>query len=176
MPVTHMLDRSLTRLAVTLALVLAAVPCFAAEPAVELVGLDGQSHTITAAEWQKLPRVEVEAKSHEGAQVKYAGVKLSVLLAQAGFPEGQPLRGEWVRRSVVIEARDGYSAVYALAELDETLTDRVLLLADRGNGEPLGEHQGPFQIINPSEKRHSRWVRQVTRLRLMDSRVTEPKP
>jgi hypothetical protein len=39
--------------------------------------------------------------------------------------------------SVVVEGIDGYRAVCALAELDPELTDRVILLADTKDGQPL---------------------------------------
>ena len=67
---------------------------------------------------------------------------------------------------VVVEAADGYRAVFALAELDPAFTDRVILLADRRDGKPLSTREGPFQIIVPGEKKHARWVRQVIRLKV----------
>jgi hypothetical protein len=41
------------------------------------------------------------------------------------------------------------------------LTDRIILLADARDGQPLSPHEGPFRIIVPKEKRPARWVRQV---------------
>jgi hypothetical protein len=41
------------------------------------------------------------------------------------------------------------------------LTDRVVLLADTKDGQPLPTREGPFRIIVPDEKRPARWVRQV---------------
>ena len=67
---------------------------------------------------------------------------------------------------VVVEAADGYRAVFALAELDPEFTDRVILLADRRDDKPLPGQAGPFQIIVPGEKKHARWVRQVIRLKV----------
>jgi hypothetical protein len=164
-----------TSLAALIAPLLLSVSAWGTEPAVELIGLDGMSLTLSAAAFAELPHIDIEAKNHDGDMVKYSGVKLRTLLAKVGIPEaGQPLRAEWVRRYVVIEAADGYSAVYALAELDETLTDRELLLADRCNGTPLDAHDGPFQVINPREKRHSRWVRMVQRIQIVDSRAATP--
>ena len=61
----------------------------------------------------------------------------------------------------MIEATDGYRAVFALAELDSDLTDRVILLADTKDGQPLPASEGSFRIIVPGEKRPARWVRQV---------------
>jgi len=54
---------------------------------------------------------------------------------------------------VVVEAADGYRATFALAELDPTFTDRVILLADRRDGKPLSAQSGPLQIVVPGEKK-----------------------
>jgi hypothetical protein len=64
--------------------------------------------------------------------------------------------------TVIVDATDGYRAVFALAELDPEITDRVILLADTKDGQPLSPREGPFRIIVPGEKRAARWVRQVT--------------
>ena len=68
---------------------------------------------------------------------------------------------EAVAGYVVVDAADGYQAVFAMAELDPALTDRVILLADRKGGQPLGAFEGPLRVIVPGEKRPARWVRQV---------------
>ena len=62
---------------------------------------------------------------------------------------------------VLVKARDGYAAVFALPEFDLGFTDRVIVLADQRDGHPLGNVEGPLRIIVPGEKRHARWVRQV---------------
>ena len=67
---------------------------------------------------------------------------------------------------LVVEAADGYRAVFALSELDPAFTDRVVLLADRRDGQPLSMRDGPLQVVVPGEKKHARWVRQVIRLRV----------
>jgi hypothetical protein len=49
-----------------------------------------------------------------------------------------------------------YRVVFALAELDPGYTDRVILLADRADGQPLDSKTGPFRIVVPGEKRMAR--------------------
>jgi hypothetical protein len=49
-------------------------------------------------------------------------------------------------------------------ELAPSFTDRTILLADRRDGKPLSDREGPLQVIVPGEKKHARWVRQVVRL------------
>lgn len=48
-----------------------------------------------------------------------------------------------------------------ITDLDSALTDRVILLADTKDGQPLPPNEGSFRIIVPGEKRLARWVRQV---------------
>ncbi|MDG3006126.1 hypothetical protein [Paludisphaera mucosa] len=55
----------------------------------------------------------------------------------------------------MVEASDGYRALFALPELDPSFTDRVILLADRRAGKPLDDRQGPLRIVAPGEKRPS---------------------
>jgi hypothetical protein len=63
--------------------------------------------------------------------------------------------------TVLVEATDGYRAVFSLAEIDPELTDRVILVADSKDSQPLPPREGSFRIIVPDEKRPARWVRQV---------------
>jgi hypothetical protein len=53
--------------------------------------------------------------------------------------------------SVTVEVTDGYRAVFSLAELDPELTDRIVLLADTKDGQPLPPREGPLRIIVPGE-------------------------
>ena len=55
---------------------------------------------------------------------------------------------------LVVEAADGYRVVFALPELDPGYTDRTILLADRRDGKPLSDREGPLQVIVPGEKKH----------------------
>ena len=91
------------------------------------------------------------------------GSPLAEVLKAAGLRLDSRMTGvrEAVAMSVVVEGIDGYRAVFALAELNPELTDRVILLADTKDGQPLPPREGPFRIIVPGEKSPGRWVRQV---------------
>ena len=67
---------------------------------------------------------------------------------------------------LLVEAADGYRAVFALPEIDPACTDRTILLVDRRDGQPLPAQEGPLRIVVPGEKRHSRWVRLVVALKI----------
>ncbi len=119
---------------------------------------------LTAADLSKLPRRTVRAKDHDGKEASFEGVELGEVLKLAGVKSGEALRGKSLALFLVVEARDGYRAVFALPELDRAFTDRVILLADRRDGKALAAAEGPLRIVVPDEKRQGRWVRQVITL------------
>ncbi len=112
----------------------------------------------------KLPRRSVRAKDHGGKESEFEGAPLVEALKQAGVKFGEGLRGKNLELYLVVEAVDGYRAVYALPELDPAYTDKVVLLADKRDGKPMDAREGPLRIIAPDEKRQARWVRQVASL------------
>jgi DMSO/TMAO reductase YedYZ molybdopterin-dependent catalytic subunit len=122
--------------------------------------------TLTASEFARFPRHTVRAKDHEGKEAEFTGVPLVEVLKKAGVKFGPDLRGPALATYLVVEAADGYRAVFALPELDPAFTDRVILLADRRDGKAFSAREGPLRIIVPGEKRHARWVRQVIALKV----------
>jgi DMSO/TMAO reductase YedYZ molybdopterin-dependent catalytic subunit len=136
-----------------------------AEDALELRGDLPNPHRIDASELHKLPRTEVRTTDpHQpGKEIVYAGVPLAEVLKAGGMAldSGMPSIRDMVSMTVVIEAIDGYRVVFSLAELDPALTDRIILVADSKDGQPLPSREGPFRIIVPGEKLPARWVRQV---------------
>ncbi|WP_369943442.1 hypothetical protein [Xanthomonas medicagonis] len=107
-----------------------------------------------------LPRERVSAQAH-GQPLDCEGVALrAVLQAQHAMPT-EPLRGAQLQRRVEVAARDGYAAVFTLAELDPTLGARRVLLVDRCDDKPLAAEDGPLRLIVPQDQRPARWVRQV---------------
>jgi hypothetical protein len=47
-----------------------------------------------------------------------------------------------------------------------------VLLADRRDGNPLGEKEGPFRLVIPSDKRQVRWIRMIRTMRVMSLKTT----
>lgn len=137
-----------------------------AEARLQVTGGVPGALTLSAAELAKLPRQTVRAKDHTGQEAEFAGVAVVEVLKQAGVKFGTELRGPALAQYLIVEASDGYRAVFALPELDPACTDRVVLLADRRDGKPLSSSEGPFRIVVPGEKRHARWVRQVKALKV----------
>jgi hypothetical protein len=134
-----------------------------AQVALTVVGLDGGSTTYSLEQLRQMPQESVSmAEPHMQVTVKYEGVLLRELLTRANTPSGQKLRGDDMRDYVDVAGKDGYRAVFALAELDPVFQDNKVLVAISGDGKPLGDTQGPVRIIAPEDKRPARCVRMVT--------------
>lgn len=142
-------------------LLLFVAPIIAAEQHPSAPPVHEQTITVSAVTISGLPRVKVEAKEHDNPTATYEGVALGAILERAGLPRGEKLRGKALTAIVLITAADGYQVVFTLADADPAFTDRVIILADRKDGKPLPEKEGPFRIIAPSEKRPARWIRNV---------------
>ena len=119
---------------------------------------------LGAADIARLPRKTVRARDHSGKESTFEGVALIEFLKLAGVAVGEKLRGKAVSNYLVVDASDGYRAVFSIPELDPAFTDQVILVADRRDGKPLSDGEGPLRIVVPQEKRQGRWVRQVTSL------------
>lgn len=130
-----------------------------------LCGDQENPRRISASELHKLPRAEVWTTDplNSGKDVVYSGTPFMEVLKAGGLSLGSGVAGirEIVTMTVFIEAADGHRAVFSLAELCPDFFDRVTLLADTKNKQPLPPGEGPFRIIAPSEKLRRRWVCQV---------------
>jgi len=114
--------------------------------------------TMTAADFAKLPRHTAVLNDH-GKQISYQGALLHDVLAQGGVDFGKELHGKQLSSYVAALASDGYEVVYALAELDPTVVDSAIIVADKRNGQPLGTNEGPLRVVVPGEKRPVRSLR-----------------
>jgi len=127
----------------------------------------GKPVVLTKSDIESLPHVEVT--SHGGdTSVAFEGVALKSVLEKAGVEFGQSMRGKRLASCVLVEAADGYRAVIALPEIDPGFTDKQVVLAYLQDGKPLDAKTGPYRIVIPDEKRMARWVRQVTKLKIVD--------
>jgi hypothetical protein len=119
---------------------------------------------LTRADLDKFPRQALRAKDHNGKEYNYEGVAIVDILQKAGLKFGDALRGRALASYLLVEAADGYQAVYALPEFDPPTKDRLILLADHQDAAVLPAPAGPLEIIAPGDKTHARWVRQVKSL------------
>jgi len=133
---------------------------------VQVIDAQGHSTTITAAEIGNIAHATVSVRDHD-APAQYQGIPLAALLAMAGIQLGDKLKGPRMTEALLVEAADGYKAVFALAEVDPAFATREIILADKRDGKPLDAKEGPLRIVVPGDKRAARWVRQVTILRVV---------
>ena len=120
--------------------------------------------SLAAVELKSMPRLQVEAKDHDGKPVKDHGVLVGEILKRAGATLGADLRGDAMASYVVAVAADGYRVVFSLAELDPALTGGEIIVADTADGKALAPSQGPLRIVVPKDTRPARSVRMLTRL------------
>ena len=96
----------------------------AAAGALRIEGLVERPLTLSIGDLARMPRRSVEARDHDGKTARYEGVLLADVLKAAGAPLGEALRGAQLSKFVLVEAADGYRAVFALPELDPAFTGR----------------------------------------------------
>jgi len=110
-----------------------------------------------------LPRISVRVHIHGSNETAvYEGVSLGDLVRKFNAPADKAIRGANLSLAVIVKAADGYQVIFVLPELDPAFNNKIVLLADSRNGEPLSGKEGPFRLIVPDEARQARWVRQVT--------------
>ncbi|MEP6633809.1 MAG: hypothetical protein ABJA62_06325 [Luteimonas sp.] len=139
-----------------------AEPGMASEPGVsdDATSVSPIAVPIDTAALAVFPRESVVATAHEQT-LRCEGVPLTALLRAAQAMPVGALRGARLASYVLVTARDGYRAVYALADFDPSLGNRKVYLVDRCDGKPLDDHDGPLRLLAPDESRPARWVRQV---------------
>ena len=131
---------------------------------VKVVGDVQTPLTLTAADLVAMPRTTAIAKDKQGVPHTFSGVALAEIFSKAGVTTGRQLRGENLAKYLLVTCADGYQVVFSLAELDSSITDRVVILADQIEGKPLPAGTGPFRIVVPGEKKPARNCFQVTTL------------
>jgi len=146
--------------AVLIAVALCQVPATLA-----VQGIGGKSVTLSVSELSNLPHQTVKATDH-GTPASFEGVLLTDVLAKVDLPTGEKFHSTAASYYLLVEAKDGYRAVFAWAELDSTFMDKAVYVVTMRDGKPLSDKDGPFQLVVPGEKRSARWVRQVTALRI----------
>jgi DMSO/TMAO reductase YedYZ molybdopterin-dependent catalytic subunit len=132
------------------------------QPALVVRGAVEQPLSLALTNLLAMPRVKVTAQEKDGSQVTFEGVALYELLRQAKPRLTDKCCSNAVNTVVIVRAADSYQSLFSLPELDPKFTARQILVADRREGQPLNQSQGPLQIVVPDEKVHARWVRQVT--------------
>jgi DMSO/TMAO reductase YedYZ molybdopterin-dependent catalytic subunit len=128
--------------------------------------------TFSLATLEASGAVAVTVEDDSGRSSEYTGVPIASLLESVGVVLGKSVSGERLAEFVMVRAADGYRVLFSLAETDPIFRQRTLLVCYRKNGGPLPAKEGPLRVVVADEKRHARWVRQVTAIEL--GRVEDP--
>ena len=110
-----------------------------------------------------LPAATATLTAH-GTSQQCSGVWLRDLVVKAGVPSGEAVKGPALAMTVVAEAADGYRVVFSLGELDAKLGKAAILVADRCDGKPLPDGDGPVRLVAQGEVRGARSVKQLIRV------------
>ncbi len=77
---------------------------------------------------------------------------------------------------VVVRGRDGYVAVFSLAELLPEIGDKPAWIALDEDGAALSERDGPVKLIVPGDAKPGRWVHGVAGIEVVDESKPAPQP
>jgi hypothetical protein len=123
--------------------------------------------SLTADDLAKLPRETATVPGPDGTKIVYEGVTLFALLEKAGAPLGKQLRGKAMATYVLAKASDGYQVAFTLGEVDPQFGNASILVADKRDGKPLPEKQGPFRIVCPNDNEGARSIRMLQSLEVV---------
>jgi hypothetical protein len=139
-------------------------------PATAVLSVQGDIATplsLTADDLAKMPRQTVSVPAPDGSKIVYEGVTLLALLQKAGAPFGKQLRGKVLSSYVLAKAPDGYQVIFTLGELDPDFGNESILVADKRDGKPLPDKQGPFRLVCPNDHEGARSVRMLQTLEVV---------
>lgn len=143
---------------------------FAQAPPAAVLAIQGDIPTplsLTSDDLAKLPRQTVSVPAPDGSKIVYEGVTLLDVMQKAGAPLGKQLRGKALASYVLAKAHDGYQVTFTLGELDPQFGNQSILVADKRDGKPLPDKQGPFRLVCPNDKEGARSVRMLETLELV---------
>jgi len=153
-----------------LMLLAALAPVWAQTPAAALLAVKGDipaGLSLTADDLAKMPRETVSVPAPDGTKIVYEGVTLLEVLKKAGAPLGKQLRGKALASYVLAKAQDGYQVVFTLGEVDPQFGNESILLADKRDGKPLPDKQGPFRLVCPNDHEGARSIRMLETLEIV---------
>jgi hypothetical protein len=126
---------------------------------------------LQPAEFKALPHTKVTVRNPDtNADDTYSGVPVADLLTRLGAPLGKEFYGIALTSYVIATGSCGDGAILSLAEVDPSVHNGAVLVADSMNGHPLNSKSGPFELVLTEDKRPVRWVRKLVsiELRLLD--------
>ena len=126
--------------------------------------------TLSLKELSAMETSETKGKDKDGKEHTFKGILLWKVLSSAGVTLGKDLRGENLAKYVLVKASDGYQVIFSLPEIDPEFSDKTILLAYQVDGKPLAANEGPFRLVVPQDKKHARWIRQLSSIQILFSK------
>ena len=112
---------------------------------------------LSLSDLSKMPRKDAILKDKEGVSHTFNGVPITEILVKAGVPSGKAFHGsESFSKYVLVKCTDGYQVLYSLAELDPSIQEKNVIVADLMDGKPLLKEKGPLRVIAEGEKKPAR--------------------
>lgn len=117
----------------------------------------------------------ISYSAHDGKHTSTA-VPLAALLKATGAQTqlAQPPKGVDARNkhsemhyTVIVEGRDGYFALFSIAELMSDLGNRHVYLALDADGKPFSDAEAPMKLVVPEDEKPARWVHSVQTISLV---------
>lgn len=121
---------------------------------------------IFADDLLKMKRTDAVLTDRDSSKHTYSGVAIIDLLNKAGVTTGKELRGENLSKYLLVKCADNYTVLFSLAEIDTSFTDKLIILADKIDGDNLDANKGPFRLIVPGERKPARSAYQVVEFRV----------
>jgi hypothetical protein len=118
---------------------------------------------MSMTDFEKLPMVEVNGKDKDGKEHVFTGATLFNVIQAAGIPAASKSFATYVH----ITATDNYKVIFTVAELDPAFTSQEIILASLVDGKPLAKEEGPFRVVAVNDKKHARWIREVTEIKVV---------
>jgi hypothetical protein len=131
-----------------------------------IVGAGPAPLTLTVDDLAKMPRATATLTS-DGATDTYEGVLLYDILVKAGWQFGHGMVGKHAPSCLVTTGKDGFQAVFALAEIDPQFSGVKVLIADKENGLPLPDRYKPFRVISPQDKMRARSIYSLVKVEVV---------
>jgi hypothetical protein len=139
----------------------------ASSPALTVSGDVAKPLSFSIVDLRAMQHITVKVTNpHDHKDEVYEGIPVVDLLKLAGVPQGSQLRGAAMSTMVFVEAADGYRVAFSLAELDPSMQDSGVILADKLDGRSLDDQLGPLRLVAPHDLRPARWVRMVRSIRV----------
>jgi DMSO/TMAO reductase YedYZ molybdopterin-dependent catalytic subunit len=147
----------------------------AADDAVTVTGAVDKPGDWTVDKLKTDLSADVTSITYTGHDGKHTGnaVPLVSLLKAAGLQTDLPMppKGVAARQkhaemhyAVMVEGKDGYVAVFSIAELMPDLGNRHIYLALDVDGKPWPEKESPLKLVASDDVKPARWVHNVTKI------------